>query len=194
MVLTKTTIQDRIISATIELVNERGYKGATTRAIAERANVNEVTLFRHFGNKKGIVQAAIDKYSFVDLLSDTFDEKVVWDIRKDLEMIVREYQSLLNKKKDLILISFKEAGVFPELDQLIAQVPLAYKRKVMGYFSEMVKRKEISNINIEGVTTNFIFLNFGYFMLKSRLNPEAKAMTLDEFIDQHLALFIDSIV
>lgn len=64
--------KDRIIEATVELVNEKGYKGATTKEIAERAGVNEVTLFRHFGNKKGIVEAVIQKYGSIDLLENTF--------------------------------------------------------------------------------------------------------------------------
>jgi AcrR family transcriptional regulator len=46
-----------ILQAAAELFAERGYKGTTTRAIAERAGVNEVTLFRRFKNKQGILQA-----------------------------------------------------------------------------------------------------------------------------------------
>lgn len=194
VVLGKVTIQDRIISAAIELVNEKGYKGATTRLIAERAEVNEVTLFRHFGNKRGIIEAAIQKYSPDDLLHETFKKRVTWNIHSDLQMIVREYQHVLEGKRDVILISLKESGVFPELDQMIARIPLAYKAKLMGYFSEMIKRGEIASVNIETVSTQFMFLSFGYFMLKSRLNPVEEVITLDEFIDQHLTLFINSIV
>lgn len=47
--MTQST-QDKIIDAALALVNEQGYKGATTKAIAALAGVNEVTLFRHFGN------------------------------------------------------------------------------------------------------------------------------------------------
>jgi AcrR family transcriptional regulator len=46
-----------ILQATAELFAERGYKATTTRAIAERAGVNEVTLFRRFKNKRGILAA-----------------------------------------------------------------------------------------------------------------------------------------
>jgi AcrR family transcriptional regulator len=46
-----------ILDAAAELIGERGYKGTTTRAIAERAGVNEVTLFRHFGSKRGLLEA-----------------------------------------------------------------------------------------------------------------------------------------
>jgi len=47
--------EEQILSAAAELFGERGYKGTTTRAIAERAGVNEVTLFRRFKNKQGVL-------------------------------------------------------------------------------------------------------------------------------------------
>jgi AcrR family transcriptional regulator len=46
-----------ILAAAAELFAERGYKGTTTRAIAERAGVNEVTIFRRFKNKLGVLKA-----------------------------------------------------------------------------------------------------------------------------------------
>jgi AcrR family transcriptional regulator len=48
---------EAILDAAAELFAERGYKATTTRAIAERAGVNEVTLFRRFTNKIGILKA-----------------------------------------------------------------------------------------------------------------------------------------
>jgi AcrR family transcriptional regulator len=49
--------EKRIVDAAAELFGERGYANTTTRAIAERAGVNEVTLFRKFGSKRGILEA-----------------------------------------------------------------------------------------------------------------------------------------
>lgn len=48
---------DRILAAARDLFAERGYAGTTTRCIAEAAGVNEVTLFRRFENKHGILRA-----------------------------------------------------------------------------------------------------------------------------------------
>lgn len=50
------TTTDRILRATTELMAERGYTATTTSAIAKRAGVNEVTLFRQFGSKKGLIR------------------------------------------------------------------------------------------------------------------------------------------
>ncbi len=48
---------ERILDAAAELMATRGYAATTTRAIAQRAGVNEVTLFRRFENKQGVLKA-----------------------------------------------------------------------------------------------------------------------------------------
>lgn len=192
--LTVTT-QDRIIDATIELVNEKGYKGATTRAIADRAGVNEVTLFRHFGSKKGIVEAAIHKYSFDDLLliMNRIDQQIEWDLQKDMQMFVREYQSFINKKRKIILISLKESGEFPELDKMIAHIPQAIKNKLKSYFSTMMDQGKMQEIDVDIIATNFMYMNIGYFMLKSRLSSGSDQISVDEFIHNNIELVIQSL-
>ncbi len=46
----------RILTAAADLFAVQGYGLTTTRAIAQRAGVNEVTLFRRFGSKAGVLQ------------------------------------------------------------------------------------------------------------------------------------------
>ncbi len=55
--------RDRLVEAARQLFAERGYAATTTRAVAERAGVNEVTLFRRFGNKAGLLRAIADDIS-----------------------------------------------------------------------------------------------------------------------------------
>ena len=50
--------RQRLMKAALEEFVLSGYKGASTRAITERAGVNEVTLFRQFGSKCGLLKAA----------------------------------------------------------------------------------------------------------------------------------------
>jgi AcrR family transcriptional regulator len=57
MVAAERETASRIVAAAAELFGQRGYKGTTTRAIAERAGVNEVTIFRHFKDKQGVLRA-----------------------------------------------------------------------------------------------------------------------------------------
>jgi AcrR family transcriptional regulator len=48
-----------LIEAARGLFNERGYSGATTREIADRAGVSETLMFRYFGSKVGVFQEAM---------------------------------------------------------------------------------------------------------------------------------------
>jgi len=57
MVPTERDTATEILAAAARLFADRGYKNTTTRAIAERAAVNEVTIFRRFGNKLGVLKA-----------------------------------------------------------------------------------------------------------------------------------------
>ncbi len=50
--------QERILDAFRQLVIERGLEATTTRAVAEAAGVNEVTIFRHFKDKATLARSA----------------------------------------------------------------------------------------------------------------------------------------
>lgn len=189
----KLSTKDKIIEAAIELVNEKGYKGATTREIADRAGVNEVTLFRHFGNKKGIVEAIIQKYAFVDSLENTFAEKVVEDLEKDLKMLVREYQGLLDQKKTIILLALRESDKFAELDALLKEVPQKYVEIITEYFEMMIEKGKMKKVDPFISATNFIFLNFGYFLSKTRVHPLMDELSVDDFVDNNIDFFIQSL-
>jgi AcrR family transcriptional regulator len=51
----------RILQAAAEQYAQHGYHGCTTRAVATAAGVNEVTVFRLFGSKDAMIDAAIER-------------------------------------------------------------------------------------------------------------------------------------
>lgn len=71
--------EETILDAATDLFAERGYQGTTTAAIAERAGVNEVTLFRRFGSKQGLLAALAKRWAAnmagmaVDFIDDSGD-------------------------------------------------------------------------------------------------------------------------
>lgn len=52
-------IRDKILLAAARVYSQHGFRGATTRLIAQEADVNEVTLFRTFGSKEALIEEAI---------------------------------------------------------------------------------------------------------------------------------------
>lgn len=56
--MTEPTRQ-QILEAAVRVYSEAGFRGATTRRIADEAGVNEVTLFRIFGSKAALIGEAV---------------------------------------------------------------------------------------------------------------------------------------
>ncbi|WP_141432641.1 TetR/AcrR family transcriptional regulator [Bacillus sp. 03113] len=188
MVENKST-SDRIIEAFIELFRDHGYKGTTTRAVAERAGVNEVTIFRHFENKKGIMDAAIQFISYSPYLEKVINEQMTWNLEHDLWVIAEGYHTYMEKMKDLVWIGFREAGLFPELEEAILKIPLQLKENMISYFSVMQKQGKLIDTDLEFQAMNFIWLNFGYFLSKSRFGDKVIKSTKIDFLKHSIQLF-----
>lgn len=58
--------KDRLIITTVDLINEVGLQGLTTREIAKREGVSEATLFRHYKNKNNLLLAVLDYFTKFD--------------------------------------------------------------------------------------------------------------------------------
>jgi AcrR family transcriptional regulator len=61
-------IRESILDVTARLYADHGWRGTTTRRIAEAAGVNEVTLFRQFGSKEALLLEAIGQAAFEHLV------------------------------------------------------------------------------------------------------------------------------
>jgi AcrR family transcriptional regulator len=52
--------RQEILDAAAQVFAQHGFRGSTTRRIADAAGVNEVTLFRYFGSKDVLLRAAME--------------------------------------------------------------------------------------------------------------------------------------
>src|SRR5712671_6958296 len=51
--------RNEILAAAAEVFAHHGFRGSTTRRIADAAGVNEITIFRHFGSKEALLREAM---------------------------------------------------------------------------------------------------------------------------------------
>ncbi len=125
--------EDAILDAVVATVVAHGYAGATTRQIAAAAGVNEVTLFRRFGNKRSLVLAAIHR-DLSQLADPSFASS--GDLEADLLRVLEYYARLFRVHPRLRLVLILEASRNPELEDLLRE-PLALQARlrelVAGY-------------------------------------------------------------
>src|SRR5699024_5103413 len=93
---------------------------------------------------------------------------IQWNLDADLQMLSKAYQNIVGAKRGIILISLREEGRFPELDQAISKLPTSYRDTLVDYFTEMINRGKMAHIDARVVTTYSIMLNLGLFFLKER--------------------------
>jgi AcrR family transcriptional regulator len=66
MVITLISRKESIIITAVEIIDQLGIQGLSTREIAHRQGISEGTLFRHFKSKSEIMLAVLDHYSKFD--------------------------------------------------------------------------------------------------------------------------------
>lgn len=181
---------DKILLAAIELMAEKGYNGTTTKEIAAHAGVNEVTLFRHFGSKQKLLEAAFDRFHYAEEMTKLFRERLTGDLHADLLLISRTYHRTMNRNRKLHEIAHKAGNTLPEkVHERALRHPQQLKQLLTDYFRTMAERGLIVNGRPDLLALSFMWMNFGAFISKLNENP-APGITLDDFIEESVALFV----
>jgi AcrR family transcriptional regulator len=120
-----------MFDAALAVLAERGYAGATTRRIAEAAGINEVTLFRRFGDKRQLILAAI--HADISRLADN-GLTITGDIEADLIRVVEYYSDIYQHRNGLVGTLLLEGARNPDVAALIKE-PLGAMSRLAEIFA-----------------------------------------------------------
>ncbi len=98
----------RILNATRQIFERNGTRGTTTREVAERAGVNEATLFRHFGSKAALLVAMREEFCDVRAFRTLLTGMTGADIRADLTALAQHSVERMLDQRALMCISLAE--------------------------------------------------------------------------------------
>jgi AcrR family transcriptional regulator len=127
---------EQILEAALAEIAREGYAGVTTRRIAEAAGINEVTLFRRFGNKKNLLVAAVEKEAEEFTASGI---NYTGDLEADMLRIVQFYHDLAQNRGQVMVMLLSEVPRQPELLEVM-QTPFSIIRKI-GALIERYQRE-----------------------------------------------------
>ena len=139
--------RQRLLDAATEILNRVGIQGATTREIARRAGVNEVTLFRHFKSKEQLLRAVLQRGLAAE--AAILDEHSSW--KESLEKYARHYYSLWDKNKDFGGAFLAESHLWPKsMQAMIADVIRPVRERLVSILADAQKAGVVRNgLNIE---------------------------------------------
>jgi outer membrane protein len=129
--------RQHLIDAAARVYADVGFRGATTRRIADEAGVNEVTLFRLFGSKAALIEEAIRAHSAFGNIGPLPD--VPKDPVAELTEWAKADHAFLLDCRHLIRTTMAEMHERPECIAPTAKHPAMSHQHICEYFSRLAQ-------------------------------------------------------
>ena len=184
--------QLKIIDATMTLITEKGYSGATTKNIAKLAGVNECTIFRRFDGKKEIVTAAMELPKWNPGLSKD-DFTYHGDLEEDLTSFSGTYMSKVTPQMVKVSIGLRSAELQGAALPGIMKVPMVFKEVLVNYFTQMITEGKMRACNVESLSLQFIAMNFGFVFLDASFGNQLVGVCREEYIRNSIRVLVAGI-
>lgn len=160
----KKDTETKILDSALELISQDGLKATTTKAIAEKASVNEVTLFRHFESKEKLFLAVIDREAMVRFEIAQNEIEPEEDIVQQLTMIGTFMARGMLDKANFFKLMVIEVNRFPEIFDNISTVPMAAIDMLCQYFDK-AKEKGLVRKDVDSEVMAVTFFSFLFRIL-----------------------------
>jgi len=169
----------RILQAALTVFSRYGYKGASTRAIAKEAGVNEVTLFRRFGNKQSLFAEMIENYSAIPYIKAA-RENSGKSLEKRINELGVQVIKVLEERRDLLSVLLSDGARFKNQgEELLRGGPGRVLEHLILWFREAKKAGEIRKIDPEAAARVFMGVFF-FFMIFQKILPGEKFFPVNE--------------
>ncbi|MFD1416140.1 TetR/AcrR family transcriptional regulator [Oceanobacillus jeddahense] len=189
MLKNKLSTSERILQSALQLMKDKGFHLVTIKDIADKASVSEMTVFRHFETKKGVLEAAIETNTVVPSFKQTLDKIIIWDLEQDLLQIAHLYLDLMEQNESICLIAVQERASMPELADLVSENTEQLKGYITAYFNTMQEEKKMIPTNSYTQASTFLATLFSYFISTALWGEKFVNVPKEEFIKNTVQTF-----
>lgn len=177
----------RILLAAREIYERNGRRGTTTREVADRAGVNEATLFRHFGSKAALLAAMREHACGLEAFREFVATLTGGDLRGNLITIARMAINNMHERRNMLCLSLVEEAVAPSaFDAPEWRVPSQVRALLTDYFCQQVREHRLAG-DPELLACTFIGILFQYVILCKIWNSHTvDPTTVEQLVDVFL--------
>lgn len=156
--------RQRLLGATMKLVSEKGYLGATTREIAREAGVSELTLFRHFGSKEKLFEGMLGQYMFLPKLQLLRPQLEGLPYEDALRLVATRFLTTLKERKSFIKILYSEVTHYPgKILKAYTDTIDDIRATFAGYFTTLQRKGVLRNVPADTSARMFLGMLLSYF-------------------------------
>jgi AcrR family transcriptional regulator len=165
--------RQRLFDAATETLNRRGIQGTTTREIARRAGVHEVTLFRHFKSKDQLLRAILKRALAAKAAGLDENSSRKENLRESLGKYGRHYYSHLEKNKGFAGALLAGHLLPKSIQVLIADVICPARERLISILADAQKGGVVrSEVNVEAALDAFNDALYAGMLLKRAYVPQ----------------------
>lgn len=141
--------RQKLLEAAARVYGEFGFRGATTRRIADEAGVNEVTLFRLFGSKAALINEALRAHASISSEGASLPETPV-DPERELATWCAAQLAHLRSVRAVIRKAMSELAEHPEVAPCMNHAPMVAAQELRRYAARLsrggqpIGRREMS--------------------------------------------------
>ena len=180
--------KEQLLKATLKLISEKGYLGATTREIAQEAGVTELTLFRHFGSKERLFEELLKRYTFLPMLKELLPELEGLSFEEALTLIATRFLLSLKERKSMVKIMYSEVTSYPVKIREVYNKFIDEMRTTLALYFESQQNSDIirNDLSPDMAARVFLWILFSYFrseeimrsagMKKKAMEKDARAI------------------
>jgi AcrR family transcriptional regulator len=195
--------RQKLIQAALELFTAQGIS-TTTRKIAELADVNEVTLFRHFGNKSGLLLAVFEDSETFKQIGESLvraisanpqadsdaDSQISSQVEQTLKIYASECLHAMKNVPQLIRSIVGEADQYPsENRRALGQGLMEINRHVAQYLEPIAPTQLNSRFSTETLASLMNSLLLGYAVIEFTSEEHPLWHNQDDFLESFVQLF-----
>ena len=170
--------EQRILDAALKVFSEKGFKGATTKVIAQESGFSELTLFRKFETKENLFNSMLtrNRENVLEELDSILTDKKFINHRDFLETLIKNLTDLMENNFGFvsILVDDRREISGDMLKEIMAHVC----KYIEEAFPDIRMNPKIFVLNI---------LSFLYFVIfdENRCNFFNRDEAIEEFIDHY---------
>lgn len=184
----KNETKQRLLEATLKLISEKGYFGATTRDISREAGVTELTLFRHFGSKERLFEELLNSYTFLPRLKELLPELDRLSYEEALTLIATKFLMTLKERKAMIKIMVTEIHSYPEKIRDVYNEFINEIRATLAvYFVSLQKKGFFRGVTPAIAVRAFMGMLFNYFRNEEIMKENGMTK---KHMEQHIREFV----
>lgn len=185
----KMSSREKIVQSALKLFSARGITATTTKEIAEKAGVNEVTLFRQFGSKQGLLLAVLKEAPILDAMQAALTDIV--GANDPLMAYGAAGLDLLGRVPELVRSLIGEAGQSPlENRQALGQALRQANLQTVGYLRST--QVTLSGLSIDAIASLLNTLIIGHAILEASSDGTGLWKSEEDFLAAVDSLFLQN--